>query len=65
MVAVPVDESCVVADNVDPAVSVMGQVNKAVLIPVGACVKNKQVETFTCITNTKRFCTYVDFMRIT
>lgn len=43
MVAVLVDKSCVVADNVDPAVSVVGQVNEAVLIPVGACVKkNKQ-----------------------
>lgn len=39
MVAVLVDKSCVVADNVDPAVSVVGQVNEAVLIPVGACVK--------------------------
>lgn len=41
MVAVLVDKSCVVADNVDPAVSVVGQVNEAVLIPVGACVKKK------------------------
>lgn len=58
MVAVLVDKSCVVADNVDPAVSVVGQVNEAVLIPVGACVKkNKQEKTF--ITNTERFCTYV------
>lgn len=58
MVAVLVDKSCVVADNVDPAVSVVGQVNEAVLIPVGACVKkNKQEKTF--ITNTERFCTQV------
>lgn len=39
MVAVLVDQSGVVSDNVDPAVSVVGQVNKAVLIPVGACAK--------------------------
>lgn len=42
MVAVLVDQSGVVSDNVDPAVSVVGQVNKTVLIPVGACAKNKQ-----------------------
>lgn len=82
MVAVLVDKSCVVADNVDPAVSVVGQVNEAVLIPVGACVKKiskkkhllqirkdsarrLQASKKTFIRNTERFCTYVDFMRMT